>query len=632
MNVERNNEEKTVRIQFPTINGIGTLTLQKTKNKKFKYSLIIGTERKDFKNDKPIWNMGDTNHCKLFKTLNSAFKKMNNSPNFQKDGLLENLKEFALEMSGDEEGIEEIFDDFAEQEAQDEEKRKEEKQNEISEEEKPSYFEEKGYTDKDLTSKHFSSARKKIEEGTFLEYCLNVLEGVVISQRPKACVTLLIALSSLWGDPIHGMMVAGPDSSKSWIAGHVFDIFPMRRKFKLGVGTSAATLSRYTQFKEGAHVLDHKFVLMGDIGNEEEIKNKGLQEVFTVLKNLMSEHEYVKDVSDTSNDNKTLINLTLKGIGSIILETVNTGVEKQFDSRTFRYSPDSSKKISDDIWDYECDPIRNKESKIIFDADKLYCRAGIELLYKEISNIESDGTKLDVYNPFYKIMTSDIFEARGGKRRIRKSIGKLAEAVAITNLFTHDIYCKTLKGVKTSYIILKPEEFRYCMKMTGKSIGYSLSKKLPEDAISYITLIEGSYMPLFERDYTKAEIEEGMDDDDEEIKKWVLKHKKVAIKAPQIAGDMGVTPKTAYSYLNRLEGLGLLYRIQFSQFDTRYYPTSDWEEKLKNAGVKYPSKNDLKKDSETMKKVYNEYNDFIARLDECGYVLKTSRNATGNAL
>ena len=173
-----------------------------------------------------------------------------------------------------------------------------------------------------------------------IDEILKVAELKAVGQEDNTALVTLIALSSFLDDSVHHISTGPPGTSKSTITDTIFDIFPSQRKESIGKSSTPASLSNMTIYEEGPKVLSRKFIRIGDLGNEEEIK--AALPLLSIFKELMSEKKYDKTISIPQGDTHVTKRLKISGVGSVHLSTIESNVESQYDSRAIISSPNDT--------------------------------------------------------------------------------------------------------------------------------------------------------------------------------------------------------------------------------------------------------------------------------------------------
>jgi|GEM_PF-5145081 hypothetical protein len=77
-----------------------------------------------------------------------------------------------------------------------------------------------------------------------------------------------------------------------------------------------------TVYEEGPSVFSRKFIRLGDLGNEDEIKLA--YPLLSVFKELMSDKRYDKTISVPQGDTNVGKRLKIEGVGSVHLSTIES--------------------------------------------------------------------------------------------------------------------------------------------------------------------------------------------------------------------------------------------------------------------------------------------------------------------
>jgi len=158
-----------------------------------------------------------------------------------------------------------------------------------------------------------------------IEKILEVAELKAVGQRDNTSLVTLIALSSFLEDSVHHISTGPPGKSKSTITDIIFALFPEQRKESIGKGSTTASLSNMTVYKEGSRVFSRKFIRLGDLGNEKEIEDSF--KLLSVYKELMSDKKYDKTISVPQGDTHIVKRLKIDGVGSVHLSTIESNMK-----------------------------------------------------------------------------------------------------------------------------------------------------------------------------------------------------------------------------------------------------------------------------------------------------------------
>ena len=245
-----------------------------------------------------------------------------------------------------------------------------------------------------------------------------------------------------------------------------------------------------TIYQEGPQVLSRKFIRIGDLGNEEEIK--AALPLLSIFKELMSEKKYDKTISIPQGDTHVTKRLKISGVGSVHLSTIESNVESQYDSRAIISSPNDTTETAKLIKKHQLEDVDRLLNDKEFNKRRLPIAAAIESLCKFVEKLESNHGDVQFANPYAHHM-NEIFNIDSSKNvnRNRNHIRDLPKSVTLANIKNRDIWIhKEDKDVK---ILITPEDYLYSLKIIGKPILKMLSDISPQQQ-SYIRFIEENYV------------------------------------------------------------------------------------------------------------------------------------------
>lgn len=471
-----NKPEQTIAVEIPITGGTAILTSKKisTTNNDVKVE-IKGEKQFSFKINKELTAIGSNKKNTYYKLLSANMERNGITPDYEGDDFKEKFNQFILDMQTADGDVSEVTQSLKWQS-----NRKEKKQSWAS----------ISNSIEEFTPAEIVGAKEILRDGDLIEEILAITELKAVGQKDNAALVTLIALSSFLEDSIHHISTGPPGTSKSTITDTIFSIFPEQRKESIGKGSTPASLSNMTVYEEGPKVLSRKFIRLGDLGNEEEIKSAS--PLLSIFKELMSDKKYDKTISVPQGDAHVTQRLKIEGVGSVHLSTIEANVESQYDSRAIISSPDNTAKTAKKIKEYQLDDLTRLFKSKEFKKRRPTIAAAIEMLCQCIDKIEEGHEPIQFINP-YAYHMNEIFDIDSSKNvnRDRNHIRDLPKSVTLANICNRDIWVhKEDDDVK---VIVTPEDYIYALKMTGKPILQMLSNISPQTQ-SYIRFITENYV------------------------------------------------------------------------------------------------------------------------------------------
>ena len=560
-----NQPEKEIAVDIPITGGNATLTSKPVNISIYDVMVKIKDEKKfSFKIDKIITAIGSNNNSKYYKLLRGNMEKQGIVPNYDGDDFKEKFNNFIFNLQTADGDIINVTNSSRWQ-VKDEEIKKQ-SWAEVSEsiEEFP------------LAIK--TEASEILKNGNLIEEILKVAELKAVGQEDNTALVTLIALSSFLDDSVHHISTGPPGTSKSTITDTIFNIFPSQRKESIGKSSTPASLSNMTIYQEGPQVLSRKFIRIGDLGNEEEIK--AALPLLSIFKELMSEKKYDKTISIPQGDTHVTKRLKISGVGSVHLSTIESNVESQYDSRAIISSPNDTTETAKLIKKHQLEDVDRLLNDKEFNKRRLPIAAAIESLCKFVEKLESNHGDVQFANPYAHHM-NEIFNIDSSKNvnRNRNHIRDLPKSVTLANIKNRDIWIhKEDKDVK---ILITPEDYLYSLKIIGKPILKMLSDISPQQQ-SYIRFIEENYVytekgkPKDLDYYNDFAIGESSYSDDG----WISKIRSdVCFCKKDVISGLGVSATTASRMLNDLCERRVLFKHQIQK--NYYFPTREFFQYLK---------------------------------------------------
>ena len=603
LTIQPNNEKEIVKVEFPTSDGMGELRFHKLADDAWSYMLDIQDHpNKTMTANKPLWKIGRNNRCDLYRVLNTNFEILDVYPKFDGRNEKENMDIFCQRILASKYELEENFKIWSKESV-----------------EKKSWFEFSGNID-NFTDDKKKETMELLRAREFLDYTVETISQLAVSQKPKVTLAFLIAFSSIQENPLNSLAQASPGMGKSRISETIYKVFPKQRRFTFDKESTPSSIARMTDFAEGAEIFKSRLMYIGDIGTEREQDMANVQALLSMLKGLMSRQEYSKllNVKD-KNDDFTPTLLELKGCGAVIVESTSKSTEAQFADRSITWTPDYDGAISNNIRRYQTEDLSRWEMEDEFDIRRQKVACGIELIYEKIEAYRKDGYKFRVFNPYGQEMIKVFFDTSDpsvGNRKINHLL-EIPKIVALTNFFTNELYKNEDKKIIT--LVVEPEDLIFALNNLSKPMAYTLGS-IPENALKYVDMVETQFFNTYEWPYTWDEYKRGVA---EQIDTGQQEFIEFMVDAPsftnkQIIKLMNVSNSTANEYMDDLETMGLIFKYKDGR-QNRYYPVSDYIEKKELAGIKITQPSELEEGTELREMIEDKYLNAMRKLDERGY-------------
>ena len=600
--IQANNDKKRMRIEFPTTEGMGSILFYKETSTTFQYRLDIGKEVK-FAAKKPLWEIGENNHCSLFKRLNSAFETLEIYPKFESTNPKENMDQFIQQIHLSEYELKHPFELWQKEETK-----------------KISWAEFRNEMEA-FSPDEKKEAMEILKAEKFLDYAIDTIDQIAVSQKPKSTLCFLIALSSIQEQPLNSLSIASPGKGKSRITETIYKVFPKQRRISFDSESTPAGIARMTQFAEGEQILKGKIIYIGDLGTEKELEMPNVRSLMSMMKRLMSHQEYHKVLAENKNDEYNSTVLSLKGCGAVLVESTAKNPEAQFVDRSVVWSPDDSLDIKNAIRDYQTKDIYRIEREHEFKTRRQIVASAIELIYNEIEKYQKKGYKFEIINPYGQQMLNDIFHTKSPSltNRTINHLLEMPKIVALTNFFTKNIWVN--EKLKTFCIIVNPEDYVFTINTVGKPLAFMLNP-IPENVNSYISMIEKEYFEKYDWKYTYEDYRFGFNKKHQAqgtFDDFILECPSFTIK--DIATLMNISPSTARGYLDDLDNLGIVYK-HFNGSKNIYYPVYNFNEVKKSASIRLISPEELKNGTKLHDSIEEKYEEMIYELEKSEFKKK----------
>jgi len=595
-----NQPEREISVHLPIEGGTATLISKQVDIKLFEVRFEIENKKLfHFKIDKILTAIGSNNKSKYYKLLCGNMEKHGIIPDFEGEDFKEKFDAFVFELQTADGDVCSVMNSSKWQRGDREEK-------------KLSWAVASGSMEK-FPKEIIDEATELIKKGDLIEEMLDLSELKAVGQRDNTALVILIAFSSFLEDSIHHISTGPPGTSKSTITDTIFSMFPKQRKESIGKGSTPASLSNMTIYEEGPKVLSKKFIRVGDLGNNEEIK--AALPLLSIFKELMSDKRYDKTISVAQGDSHITQKLTLEGIGSVHLSTIESNVESQFDSRTIISSPDDNTETAQKIKEYQLDDVQRLIKQKRFNERRPVIAAAIEILCHQIEAMEKVHGAIQFINPYAANM-NEIFNVDASKNvnRDRNHIRDLPKSVTLANIKKR-VVCihKKDKDIK---IVITPEDYIYALKIIGKPIMKMLADVSPQQQ-SYIRYINEHCLT------TESQLETYNDFETHEIELkqdgWLNKTKEnPCFTMRDIKEGLGVSDSTASRILNGLVEKKILYKHLLGKRNY-FFPTHGFYHYSKNFSPEFYSDEELKIGGQIHQMAVIEYKAAFKRLAEAGY-------------
>lgn len=272
---------------------------------------------------------------------------------------------------------------------------------------------------------HAKEVEDKIKSAGLVSYLENQLDNLHKGKHTNMYRKILGAFKIMRGEGSYIFeTIAKAGEGKSLEDEIVFSlIIPQQYIYKV----NSITTSSFTRYSDKSeYYFDRKILLFGDLGSKKSFNN--MEELLNILKVLITEKEYIRDLSDKVDDgnysNKQL-KLRCESIGGVYSSTINefTQGDSQLESRTISSTPYGAKE--EDVMDFMImleyeDSIESKEKK---KAKKELKRFQSYLLYHVADDVV-------IINPYGEIFKRYALNSEVPKRTLKQTL----------ELF--DSYCK----------------------------------------------------------------------------------------------------------------------------------------------------------------------------------------------
>lgn len=266
---------------------------------------------------------------------------------------------------------------------------------------------------------------KEIKESGFVGYLAEDLDNIHKGEHRNIYRKIMGAYNIIIGKASFLIeTIADSEEGKSledWIVFNL--IIPQQYVYKVN-NITKSSFTRYAEKSE--YYFDRRILIFGDLGRKNAFKS--MEELFNIIKVLITEKEYVRDLSDKADDgnysNKQL-KLKCESIGGVYSSVKNdfTEGDSQMESRTISCTPNGADddEVMDLIIDLECEISPETEAK----------KETVKKLEKFQNYILYCATMdLTIINPYGQVFKRYAQKSETPKRELKQSM----------KLF--DAYCK----------------------------------------------------------------------------------------------------------------------------------------------------------------------------------------------
>lgn len=604
-----NQPEKEIAVVIPIGDGTAILTSKQASGTAYDVKVEInGKQKFSFKVNKAMTAIGSNNRNTYYKLLSGNMEKCGITPDYDGENFKEKFDNFIFDLQTADGDIREVTNSIKWQ-AGDKEK------------EELSWAQASGSME-EFSSEDLSAAKEILKNGNLIEKILEVAELKAVGQRDNTSLVTLIALSSFLEDSVHHISTGPPGKSKSTITDTIFALFPEQRKESIGKGSTTASLSNMTVYKEGSRVFSRKFIRLGDLGNEKEIEDAF--KLLSVFKELMSDKKYDKTISVPQGDTHIVKRLKIDGVGSVHLSTIESNIESQYDSRAIISSPNDTFETAKQIKEHQLDDLERLLKNKEFNKRRRPIAAAIDLLCQYIEENEAVNGAIDFVNPYAHHM-NEVFNIDASKNvnRDRNHIRDLPKSVTLSKIKNQTIWIhKEDKDVK---VLITPEDYLYALRIIGKPILKMLSDISPQQQ-SYIRFISENYLQDDKgnikdlNSYSKyVQCEASLVPE-----KWIDKTtSEVCFTKKDIISGLGVSGTTAGRMLDDLVDKKIMFKHLMGR-KNYYFPTKEFIHYSETYSPEFLSEEELEVNGPIYQMALKEYHKAENRLQEAGYTTKKS--------
>ncbi len=599
-------DAKEVGVCFKTSTGQNAYLISKQKSATL-YNVRMQVENDvlfNFSISKSLTGIGKTKACDYYDLLYFNMEEYGVTPSYEGADFKIKFNKFIREIKMADAEVREVTNSYDWQKSDE----PEEKLEEIP---TKTWAEVSGSIE-EFNKKTKEEAKKLLDEEKLLDIMLDVAELKVVKQRSKIGLTALMSISSFMETSIHNIITGPPGVGKSAIMDIVFDLFPKQWKESIGKSSTPASLLNMTKYKEGSNVLSKKLIRLGDLGNEEELKNAA--PMLGILREIMSEGSYDKNFTDTSNDRNMTQKLRLEGIGSVQLSTIESDVESQYSSRAIISSPDDSPEIAHAIREFQLDDFQRMKFEAEFKKKRPIVACAIDIVAKEVKSLEWEDT-LKINNPYASHMDETFkISANKNANRNRQNIRDLAKSVTLCNIKNRDKYIND--EWSTIVVVMTPEDYLSALTIMGKPIKQMLSSVSPQHQ-SYVRYISETLE--YDKEGNKVSFKANTYFDDLSDSEWCdTEDDEPCFTRKDIMNGLNASDTTSYKLLEQLVDEGIVYKKKMGVKNV-YFPTEAFHTYSKGMEAPLFSEDELKEGSKLHNWAKEMYEKEIQKLLDNGF-------------
>lgn len=273
--------------------------------------------------------------------------------------------------------------------------------------------------------KKAKKVEEKLKEVGYVKYLDNLLDKLHIGSHTNIHRKLLGAFKIMRGEGSYLFeTIAKAGEGKSLEDDIVFGkIIPKQYIYKV----NSITTSSFTRYADKSpYYFDRMILLFGDFGSKNSYG--GMEELLNILKVLITEKEYVRDLSDKADDgnyNNKQLKLKCDSIGGVYSSVINefTQGDSQLESRTISSTPYGAK--DEEVMDFMIllEYSNSKQSKEKKEAEK-------ELKKFQLYLLNCLTMDITIVNPYGNVFKKYALHSDVPKRELKQ----------VLELF--DSYCK----------------------------------------------------------------------------------------------------------------------------------------------------------------------------------------------
>lgn len=287
-----------------------------------------------------------------------------------------------------------------------------------------------------MAKKRANEVEKQIKEVGLVKYLDNQLDKLHIGKHTNMYRKLLGAFNIMQGKGSYIFeTIAKAGEGKSLEDEIVFNhMIPKQYIYRV----NSITTSSFTRYGDKSmYYFDRLILLFGDFGSQKSFSS--MEELLNILKVLITEKEYIRDLSDKADDgnysNKQL-KLKCQSIGGVYSSVINefTQGDSQLESRTISSTPYGAKE--EDVMDFM---IMLEYEESVQSKEKKKAEQELKKFQSYLLNRVSDD--IIVINPYGEVFKRHSLNSEVPKRELKQSM-ELFNAYCKLTYFD----CKTVNG------------------------------------------------------------------------------------------------------------------------------------------------------------------------------------------